>query len=336
MNILVTGGAGYIGSHTALILLNEGHNVSIIDNLSNSKKITIKKLQKLSEKKVDFQKIDLSNKSLIEKFFQERQIDGVVHFAGLKAVAESVKNPLSYFENNIIGTINLLDAMKKNHIKKFIFSSSATVYGDPEYLPMDEKHPTSAINPYGRTKLHLEEVIRDICFADKDFSSICLRYFNPIGAHESGLIGESPNGVPNNLMPYLLHVASGQYPLLKVYGNDYDTKDGTGIRDYVHVQDIARGHLSALEFLFRRNIKKNFQIFNLGTGHGNSVLEIINNFEKVTNVSIPIEIASRRAGDVAASYADTSKAENVLNWSAKMSLNEMLYSAWNFHQKLSE
>lgn len=336
MNILVTGGAGYIGSHTALILLNAGHNVSIIDNLSNSKEITIKKLQKLSAKKVDFQKIDLTNKLLIEKFFQERHIDGVIHFAGLKAVAESVKNPLSYFENNIIGTINLLDAMKKNHVKKFIFSSSATVYGDPEYLPMDERHPTSAINPYGRTKLHLEEVIRDISFADKDFSSICLRYFNPIGAHESGLIGESPNGVPNNLMPYLLHVASGHYPLLKVYGNDYDTKDGTGIRDYVHVQDIARGHLSAFEFLFSSNTKKNFRIFNLGTGHGTSVLEIINNFEKVTNVTIPIEIASRRAGDVAASYADISKAENVLNWCAKLSLNEMLYSAWNFHQKLSE
>lgn len=336
MNILVTGGAGYIGSHTVLTLLDAGHNVSIIDNLSNSQETTIEKLQNLSANKVDFQKIDLCNKLLVEKFFQERHIDGVIHFAGLKAVAESVKNPLNYFENNIIGTINLLDVMRKNHVKKFIFSSSATVYGDPVYLPMDEEHPTSAINPYGRTKLHLEEVIKDISFADKDFISICLRYFNPIGAHESGLIGESPTGVPNNLMPYLLQVASRKYPLLKVYGNDYDTEDGTGIRDYVHVQDIAEGHLCAFRFLFNSDIEKNFQIFNLGTGYGTSVLEIIKNFEKVTNVNIPIEIASRRPGDIAASYADTRKAENELNWCARLSLDEMLSSAWNFHQKLSE
>lgn len=334
MNILITGGTGFIGSHTALAFLNTGHDVCIIDNLSNSQKGVIEKLQAISLKKIDFQEIDLCNKEMTEQFFQERSIDGVIHFAGLKAVAESVKYPLDYFKNNIIGTINLLDTMKKNNINKFIFSSSATVYGDPIYLPMDEKHPTSSMNPYGRTKLHLEEIIHDISISDPEFFSICLRYFNPIGAHESGVIGENPLGTPNNLMPYILQVAANKFKKLKVYGDDYETDDGTGVRDYIHVQDIAFGHLSAFEFLLNKKPSKNFEVFNLGTGKGTSVLEIIKKFESITNIKIPFEVTSRRPGDIASSFADTKKANIELNWYAKLSLEEMIASSWNFYQKL--
>lgn len=331
MKILITGGTGYIGSHTALAFLNAGYDVSIIDNLSNSSKSVIEKIETLSLKKIGFYKINLAEKNLVNKFFANHKIDGVIHFAGLKAVSESVENPLAYFQNNISGTINLLSAMKQNNIKKLIFSSSATVYGNPVYLPMDEKHPMAATNPYGRTKLHLEEIINDIAKADPNFLSVCLRYFNPIGAHESGLIGECPSGIPNNLMPYIIQVASKKLPFLKVFGDDYETPDGTGIRDYVHVQDIAIGHLSAFEHLDNDAENDNFRVFNLGTGVGTSVLEIVNQFEKASNIKIPIQISDRRPGDIAQSFAKINKAKKELNWNAKFSIEEMVASSWNHY-----
>lgn len=331
MNILITGGTGYIGSHTVLAFLEAGHNVSIIDNLSNSNEVIIQKLELLSSKKLDFQKIDLINSNSLDNFFANRNIDAVIHFAGLKAVSESVQYPERYFRNNIVGTINLLSAMQKNNVKKLIFSSSATVYGDPEYFPIDENHPTSSINPYGRSKLHLEEIIQDIAYADSNFFAICLRYFNPIGAHYSGLIGESPSGIPNNLMPYIIEVASKKLPHLKVFGDDYDTPDGTGVRDYVHVQDIANGHLSAFEYLKNTSAKTNHHFFNLGTGSGTSVLELVRQFEKTTNIIIPIQITERRSGDIAQSYAEISKARQILNWKAEFGLEEMISSSWNYY-----
>jgi UDP-glucose 4-epimerase len=333
MNILVTGGTGFIGSHASMALLNAGHDVSIIDNLSNSDVHVIKRLEMLSSTSIDFEEVDITNKESLELFFNNRNIEGVMHFAGMKAVSESTKEPLMYFQNNIIGTINLLASMKKFNVKKLIFSSSATVYGDPSYLPIDENHPTCAINPYGRTKLHLEEMIRDLAMSDPDFSAICLRYFNPIGAHESYVIGENPSGVPNNLIPYLIKVAAKKYPHLSIYGDDYDTSDGSGVRDYIHVQDLVLGHLAALDALLKVKLKTNFNIYNLGTGKGTSVFEIVEMFEKVTGINIPVKIAERRPGDIAASYASISKANLELNWESKFSLEEMIRSSWNFYLK---
>lgn len=331
MNILLTGGAGYIGSHAAVVLTEHGHQVVILDNFCNSNRSVLGRLAKILAKAVPCVDGDVRDTALVKKILEEYQIDAVIHFAGLKAVGESVQNPIEYFDNNVGGTISLLQAMRAGNIKRLVFSSSATVYGTPQYLPLDENHPTQATNPYGRTKLHIEEILSDLVVSDSTWQVSCLRYFNPVGAHKSGLIGEDPNGIPNNLMPYIAQVAMGKLQNLNVYGNDYDTLDGTGVRDYIHVMDLAEGHLAALSFIKH---KSGLSKFNLGTGKGSSVIEMVKIFEGVSGKPIPLKISNRRAGDVDTCYAKVERAKHDLNWSATRTLQEMCASTWNFQKNL--
>lgn len=328
MSILVTGGAGFIGSHTVVELLNAGYEVVIVDNFSNSNPKSLDAIKKITGKDFKFYEVDLLDKIALDKVFEEnKDITAVVHFAALKAVGESVAKPIEYYHNNITGTIILLDIMRKYNVKKIVFSSSATVYGDPASVPIKEDFPKSATNPYGQTKIMIEQILSDVYKSDEEWSIVFLRYFNPIGAHESGLIGESPNGIPNNLMPYINQVALGKLDHLSIFGNDYDTKDGTGVRDYIHVVDLAKGHIKALE---RADNMKGVESYNLGTGNGYSVLEIVQNFEKATGEHVKYEIAPRRPGDIAKCYADPSKAREILGWQAEKNLEEMCRDSWKF------
>lgn len=325
--ILVTGGCGYIGSHTCVELLNAGYDIAIIDNLCNSKIEVIDKIKKITGKDFNFYKEDLRNEDILDNIFKKENIEGVIHFAGLKAVGESVKKPILYYQNNIDSTLTLCKIMDKYNVKKLVFSSSATVYGSQDILPIKETASLSTTNPYGSTKLFIEYMLDDIYKSDNDWSIIKLRYFNPVGAHDSGLLGEDPNGIPNNLMPYVSKVATHELPYLNVFGDDYPTKDGTGVRDYIHVVDLAKGHIKALEYIDK---SKGSISINLGTGIGYSVLDIIKSYEKVNNVKIPYKIAPRRDGDIAECYADASKASELLNWSAEKNLDDMVKSAYNF------
>jgi UDP-glucose 4-epimerase len=330
MKILVTGGAGYIGSHTCVELLNEDYDVVVLDNLSNSSEESLKRVQKITNKTLSFYKADLMDKASVHRVFTDHKIDGVIHFAGLKAVGESITIPLKYYHNNISGTLNLVEIMGEFNVKKIVFSSSATVYGDPATLPIKEDFPLSATNPYGRTKLMIEEILEDLYKSDKSWNIALLRYFNPVGAHESGQIGEDPNGLPNNLMPYISQVAVGLLPRVSVFGNDYDTTDGTGVRDYIHVKDLALGHIRTLPMLAA---SPGIVIYNLGTGNGFSVLEMIKGFEKASNKQVPYEITDRRPGDIAACFADPSKAQKELGWKAEKSLDDMCTDIWNWQQQ---
>ena len=325
-NVLVTGGAGFIGSHTVVELLSEGYGVVVVDNLSNSCDESLKRVEKITGKKVKFYLGDVRDEELLDKIFAENKIDSVIHFAGLKAVGESVRKPLEYYDNNLISTLHLLSAMKKANCKKLIFSSSATVYGTPERLPLDENCALSTTNPYGATKLMIENMLKDLAVAENDWNLILLRYFNPVGAHESGLIGEDPKGIPNNLMPYVAQVASGKLAKINVFGNDYPTPDGTGVRDYIHVVDLALGHVAAL----KRCVDAGVHIYNLGTGIGYSVLDMIKAFEKACGKKLPYEIVARRSGDVAECYATSEKAERELGWKAKFGIEEMCASQWKW------
>lgn len=325
--ILITGGTGYIGSHTAVKLLEQNEDIIMLDNLYNSNISVIDKIEAITNKRPEFYQTDLLDKPGLEKVFKENQIDCVIHFAGLKAVGESVEKPLVYFNNNISGTINLLMAMEKFGCKKIIFSSSATVYGKAEVMPLNENSPIGVTNPYGRTKLVIEDMLKDIYASDNDKSIVLLRYFNPIGAHKSGLIGEDPNGIPNNLMPYICKVAKGELPVLNVFGNDYDTIDGTGVRDYIHVEDLAAGHVKAYDKI---RTETGLYTYNLGTGKGYSVLQVIDAFEKANSIKINYVIAPRRPGDVAEVYADTKKAETELGFKAQYTLEDMCRDSWNF------
>ena len=327
MVILVTGGAGYIGSHTCVELLEKGEELVVIDNFVNSKPDVIDKIKEITKKEFKFYEVDLLDKPKLEKVFQENDIKEVIHFAGLKAVGESVQKPLLYYHNNITGTITLLEVMKKYNCKKIVFSSSATVYGLPKTVPITEDFPLSTTNPYGTTKLFIERILQDCCAADKEFAVILLRYFNPIGAHKSGLIGEDPNGLPNNLMPFIARVADGTYKELKVFGNDYDTPDGTGVRDYIHVVDLSLGHIKAIEKIRKMD---GVEIYNLGTGNGFSVLELVHTFEKVNNVKVNYQIVGRRAGDIAICYANCDKALKELGWKCERNIEDMCRDTWNF------
>lgn len=330
MNILVTGGVGYIGSHTVVELQNAGHNVVVIDNLSNSKAKSLNRVTEITGKKVDFFEIDIRDFNAIDSLLNKYKFDCCIHFAGLKAVGESVQKPLEYYDNNVCGTVTLLRALQKHNCKNIIFSSSACVYGNPEIIPITENCPKgNCTNPYGATKSMIEDIMMDLYKSDSNWNIVLLRYFNPIGAHQSGKIGENPNGIPNNLMPYITQVAVGKRDELSVFGNDYDTHDGTGVRDYIHVIDLARGHVCALNA-----IKENcgLEIFNLGTGHGYSVLDVVNAFEKVNGLKIPYVIKPRRAGDVPVCYADASKAEKILKWHAEFNLEDMCRDSWNWQK----
>lgn len=333
MSILLTGGTGYIGSHAAIVLIEAGFDVVLFDNLSNSHPDVANRIEKITSKKLSFVHGDVRDTDFLSSTIKNFQIDSVMHFAGLKAVGESVSEPLKYFDYNVGGAISLLKAMQENNINQLIFSSSATVYGDPTYLPIDEAHPTSTSNPYGQTKLMIEEILKNLVASDPNFKIIALRYFNPIGAHNSGLIGESPKGIPNNLLPYIADVAFGKLPNLSVFGCDYQTLDGTGIRDYIHVMDIAEGHLAALKFISKN---KGWNVFNLGTGEGKSVLEVIQAYSEINNVQIPYSIVERRPGDVASIYASATNANNKLNWKAKRNLNEMCKSSWIWRVNLEK
>lgn len=327
--ILVTGGAGYIGSHTCIELLNSGFNLVVLDNLSNASKVSLLRVEQITNKTIAFFCGDIRSVKDIDQVFNQYQIDAVIHFAGLKAVGESVKKPLHYYENNVAGTINLLRVMTKYNCKKLVFSSSATVYGDPHSVPIQEHFPLSATNPYGRSKLIIEDILRDLYASDNSWSLALLRYFNPVGAHASGLIGEDPRGVPNNLMPYISQVAVGKQEKLNIFGGDYETKDGTGVRDYIHVVDLAKGHVKALEAIQ----KPSLITVNLGTGKGYSVLEMIKAFERVSGKKIPYEIVERRAGDIAQCYADPKLAKEKLNWSAQLTLEDMCKDTWSWQSK---
>lgn len=327
MNILVTGGAGYIGSHAVLALLERGHHVSVLDNFCNSSPKVMARLESLSGKTIPLFELDLRDNAKVAELLADHAIDAVVHFAALKAVGESCEQPLRYFDNNIAGTISLLSAMRTAGTKLIVFSSSATVYGDSERFPISEDAPRYATNPYGRSKLIIEDMLHDVCVAHPDFKAAILRYFNPVGAHPSGLIGEDPLGTPNNLMPYLCQVAVGKRPMLSVYGNDYPTPDGTGLRDYLHVMDLARAHADALDYLMTQN--ENITV-NLGTGHAYSVLEMIRAFEQASGMPIPYEITGRRQGDVARLYADPSLAKKSLNWQTELDLKRMCEDAWRW------
>lgn len=327
MNILVTGGCGYIGSHTCCELLNKGYKVIIIDNLSNSKKEVINHIESITKKEVVFYEGDVANKELLRKIFTENEINSVIHFAGYKAVGESVKYPLKYYRNNIDSTLSLCEVMNEFNCKKLVFSSSATVYGLPKKLPIKEDFPLSTTNPYGSTKLMIENILRDLYVSDNTWHIAILRYFNPIGAHSSGLLGEDPNGIPNNLMPYIVKVATGKLECLSVFGDDYNTKDGTGVRDYIHVVDLALGHICAIEKL---NKDTGIFTYNLGTGQGYSVLELVKTFSRVNDVSVNYKIVGRRAGDIDACYADTSKALNELGWKATKNIEDMCRDSYNF------
>ena len=327
MKILLTGGAGYIGSHTAVELAKAGHEVIIGDNYSNSKPEVISKIEQIIGKKIEAYEIDFADRDATFELFEKHDFDAVIHFAGLKAVGESCIMPIEYYRKNIDSTLNIAEAMKKYGVNNLVFSSSATVYGIPKKLPLKEGMPTSCTNPYGWTKLMNEQILTDISRANPSFSVVLLRYFNPIGAHESGLIGEDPNGIPNNLMPYITKVAKGVLPELNVFGNDYPTKDGTGVRDYIHVVDLARGHVDAIEYAEKH---RGVEIFNLGTGVGYSVLDIVNAFVKVNGVDVPYKITERRDGDIAMCYADPGKAKEVLGWTAEKNLEDMCRDSWNF------
>ncbi len=330
MSILVTGGAGYIGSHTVVELLNAGYDAVVIDNLCNSKEESLKRVERITGKSVKFYKGDIADRKLLDEIFEKETITSCIHFAGLKAVGESVKKPLEYYDNNIGGSLKLFEAMRDHGVKDIIFSSSATVYGNPAFVPITEDCPKGEItNPYGRTKGMLEQILTDIQAADNEWNVILLRYFNPIGAHESGIIGENPNGIPNNLMPYITQVAVGKLPKLGVFGSDYDTPDGTCIRDYIHVVDLADGHVKAVKKLAE---KPGLKIYNLGTGTGSSVLDVINTFEKATGVKIPYEMKPRRAGDVPVNYCDAGRAKAELGWVAKKNLYDCCADAWNWQK----
>ena len=329
--ILLTGGLGYIGSHTCVELLKRGERIVIMDNLSNSREEAMDNIKAISNAGFIFYKADLLDKDSMRRIFSENKIDAVVHFAGLKAVGESVAKPLEYYKNNVEGTLNLLEIMKEFDCNKMVFSSSATVYGSPERVPITEDMPLSTTNPYGTTKLMIEQILQDYAKANKQFKVAILRYFNPIGAHESGAIGEDPNGIPNNLMPYIARVASGKLECLSIYGNDYPTHDGTGVRDYIHVVDLAKGHLKALDRLAKDDT--GVFIYNLGSGRGYSVLDIVKAFEKANGIKINYKIVERRPGDIAKCYADATKAWKELGWKAEKTLEDMVRDAWNFEQK---
>ena len=324
--VLVTGGCGYIGSHTVLELLNKGYQVVVVDNFSNSNPEALRRVQQITGKEVVFYENDVRDEQAMEKIFAAHKIDAVIHFAAFKAVGESCKLPLKYYENNISGTVALLKVMEKAGVKKIIFSSSATVYGSPERLPLDENCRLSTTNPYGSTKLMMENIMQDVYKADSEWNIILLRYFNPVGAHESGLIGEDPKGIPNNLMPYVAQVASGKLACINVFGDDYDTPDGTGVRDYIHVVDLALGHIAAIEECKESGV----HIYNLGTGHGYSVLDMIHAFEKACGKTLPYKICARRDGDIAACYACPDKAEKELKWKAKYGIEEMCATQWKW------
>ncbi len=327
-NILITGGAGYIGSHTALELLNAGYEVTVIDNLCNASRESLTRVEELTGKPVKFYEGDVRDGAMLDQLFENESIDAVIHCAALKAVGESVQKPLLYYENNITGTLSLLQAMTKANVKRIIFSSSATVYGDPDVVPITEDCPKGqCTNPYGWTKSMMEQIMTDVQKADPEWSVILLRYFNPVGAHESGRIGEDPKGVPNNLMPFIAQVAVGKLPKLGVFGDDYDTPDGTGVRDYIHVVDLAKGHVKAIDYILT---DPGLEIINLGTGRGYSVLEMVHAFEKACGHEIPYEIKPRREGDIAVCYADPSKAEKVLGWKAERGLDEMCADLWRW------
>ena len=326
MKVLLTGGAGYIGSHTIVEMCEAGHDVVVVDNLSNSSPRAIDRVEQIVGKKIPFYVADVSDEAAMDRIFAEQKIDAVVHFAGFKAVGESVRMPLAYYTNNIDSTFALLRAMKKADVRKLIFSSSATVYGTPEKCPITEDmHTGDCSNPYGWTKFMIEQILRDYTYANPEMQVILLRYFNPVGAHKSGRIGEMPNGIPNNLMPYITQVAVGKLPQLSIYGNDYPTPDGTGVRDYIHVVDLARGHVAALGY-----DKAGVAVFNLGTGVGYSVLDMLNTFSRVNNVPVPYRIAARRPGDIAACYADPEKAQKELGWRAVHTLEDMVRDSWNW------
>ena len=328
MKILVTGGTGYIGSHTAIELLDNGYEVVIVDNLSNSKKEVVDRIKDITGKDVTFYEGNVCDKELLRKIFNDNKIEAVIHFAGYKAVGESVKNPLMYYRNNIGSTLSLCEVMNEYNVKNIVFSSSATVYGNPKSLPIKENFEIShATNPYGETKIIIERILNDLYVSDNSWNIALLRYFNPIGAHTSGLIGENPNDIPNNLMPYIVKVATGELKELSVFGNDYDTVDGTGVRDYIHVVDLAKGHIKAVEWVLNDN---GIDAFNLGTGNGYSVLELVEAFKKYNNVDVPYKIVGRRDGDIASCYADASKAKEVLGWSSEKTIKNMVIDSYNY------
>lgn len=328
MKVLLAGGAGYIGSHTCVELIKEGHEVVIADNFSNSCPEAVKRVEELTGKNIRLYEADVCDKDAVDRIFAENELDAVIHFAGLKAVGESVEKPVEYYRNNIDSTLTLLESMKKYNVNKFIFSSSATVYGTPVSVPLVETMPTgSPTNPYGWTKLMMEQILTDTANANPEMSIVILRYFNPIGAHESGRIGEDPNGIPNNLMPYITQVAAGRLKQLGVFGNDYPTHDGTGVRDYIHVVDLAKGHVKAIDYSAEH---KGTEIFNLGTGTGYSVLDIVKAFVKANGIDIPYEIKPRRAGDIAECFADATKAKELLGWVAEKNLEDMCRDSWNW------
>ncbi|OXR33486.1 UDP-glucose 4-epimerase GalE [Pseudomonas umsongensis] len=330
--ILVTGGAGYIGSHTCVELMNAGHEVFIYDNFSNSSPIAIERVEKITGKAIRFIQGDILDQYLLENTIKASNCDTVIHFAGLKSVGESVKQPINYYENNVVGTLTLLKAMTNCNINKLVFSSSATVYGNPKFLPLTEDHPLSATNPYGNSKLIIEDILRDIHISSPDWSITILRYFNPVGAHSSGLIGEDPRGIPNNLMPYVAQVAIGRLAELTVFGNDYDTADGTGVRDYIHVSDLAKGHLKAIEQIGMPQCSE----INLGTGVGYSVIDVINAFKRASNRDIPFRFAERRNGDIATCFADPKLAKEILGWEAELGIKEMCNDHWAWQHKNPE
>jgi UDP-glucose 4-epimerase len=330
MAILVTGGAGYIGSHTCVELLNSGYEVIVLDNFSNSSPESLRRIKKITNKSFKVYEFDLLNINDIEKVFEENEIEAVIHFAGLKSVNESVSMPTFYYKHNILTTLNLCEVMKRFNVKNIVFSSSASVYGTQATMPLVENSPLGATNPYGWSKLMIEQMLRDVHVSDRDWSIVLLRYFNPIGAHESGEIGEDPNGIPNNLMPYITQVAVGKRPELIVYGNDYPTIDGTGVRDFIHVVDLAKGHVKAVEFLVK---SKGVHTYNLGTGSGYSVLQLVDAFEKTTGVAIPHKISDRRPGDVATCFADPTKAKSELGWIAEKDIFDMCKDAWKWQSK---
>lgn len=329
MAILVTGGAGYIGSHTVVDLLNNGYEVVIVDDFSNSHPTVLNRIKEITGKNFSFYELNLLNKEALTEVFKENKIEAVIHFAGYKAVGESVAEPLMYYHNNITGTLILLEVMQEFDVKNIVFSSSATVYGMDNEAPFTEDLPTSATNPYGQTKVFIEHIISDLIVSDEEWSAVLLRYFNPIGAHESGRIGEDPNDIPNNLMPYITQVAVGKLEKLSVFGDDYETHDGTGVRDYIHVLDLSLGHLSALEYAMTNN---GVEAVNLGTGEGYSVLDVIHAFENANDVNIPYEIVERRPGDIAVGYADPTKARKLLKWESKYSLEDMCRTSWNWQK----
>jgi UDP-glucose 4-epimerase len=330
LRVLVTGGAGYIGSHTAIVLIEAGYDIVIFDNFSNSSKESIKRVEKIVGKKIPLVEGDIRDKKILREVFKAYKIDAVIHFAGLKAVGESVEKPLEYYENNVCGTINLCQVMREFNCKSIVFSSSATVYGDPKSVPIKENFPVGATNPYGRSKLFVEEILRDLYISDKSWKIVILRYFNPVGAYESGDIGEDPNGIPNNLMPFISQVAVGKREYLNVFGDDYPTHDGTGVRDYIHVMDLAEGHVKALD---RLNSFNEVMTINLGTGKGYSVLDVLRAYERASDRKIPYKIVQRRDGDIARNYADPTYAKEVLGWEAKRDLDQMCEDSWRWQSK---